>query len=382
MPKRIAVLGSTGSIGRQALQVVDENPGDFEVAALAAGSNVRLLAEQAIKYKPSVVAVGTPEAVPGLKSMLGDFKPEIKAGQEGLTYIAGLAGIDLILVAVTGINGLAPTLAALENRTTVALANKETLVAGGALVMSRASEKGTQIIPVDSEHSAIFQCFEDRNKAAVEKLILTASGGPFLDYAREELENVTPEQALQHPKWQMGVKITVDSASMINKGLEIIEAHWLFDVPYEKIEVVIHPQSIIHSMVQYADGAVLAQLGLPDMRVPIQYALTYPRRRGNSFPRPDFTVIDKLTFRKPDLERFPGLRLACEAGKAGGTMPAVYNAANEVAVELFLQKRIRFTQIPALIEKVMGSHPPVQAGCIGEILAADHWAREKAAECV
>ena len=382
MVKRIAVLGSTGSIGRQALQVVDEHPGEYEVAALAAGSNMSLLAEQIEKYKPSYVSVGTPEAVPSLRGMLGAGKPEIKAGQEGLTDAAKLGGIDLVLVAVTGITGLAPTLAALEKRITVALANKETLVTGGSLVVSKAREYETRVIPVDSEHSAIFQCLEEENRGTLEKLILTASGGPFLHFGKEELGSVTPEQALRHPKWQMGVKITVDSASMINKGLEIIEARWLFDVSYEKIEVVIHPQSVIHSMVQYADGAVLAQLGLPDMRVPIQYALTYPVRRRNSFPRLDFYNIGELSFHKPDLEKFSGLRLAYEAGKAGGTMPTVFNAVNEVAVALFLQRRIQFNQIPVLIEKVMEHHEPVNAGCIEEILAVDKWAREQAANSV
>jgi len=380
--KKIAVLGSTGSIGRQALQVVDENPGNYKVVALAAGSNFRLLAEQIKTYKPLYAAVGTPRAMRGLKSLIDGENTEILVGTEGLVNLARLTGIDLILIAVTGINGLRPTLAAIENKIPVALANKETLVTAGSLVMSKARENKVPIIPVDSEHSAIYQCFEENNKTSVEKLILTASGGPFLHYTRDELEKVTPEQALQHPKWQMGVKITIDSAGMINKGLEIIEAHWLFDVPYEKIEVVVHPQSIIHSMVQYEDGAILAQMGLPDMRVPIQYALTYPRRQKNSFPRPDFHKIRELTFLEPDAQRFPGLRLAYEAGKTGGTMPTVYNAANEAAVDLFLNKKIKFSNISVLIEKVMTRHSPLNSFDIDEILAIDNWAREKAYGCV
>lgn len=381
MSKRIAVLGSTGSIGRQTLQVVDENPGDYTVTALAAGSNLGLLAEQVARYGPRYVSVGTPQAAGQLKSMISGLDTEITYGREGLAKLAGLNETDLVLVAVTGINGLWPTLTALENKKTVALANKETLVTAGSLVMSKAGEKGARLIPVDSEHSAIFQCLEEHNKSALEKLILTASGGPFLHHSPEQLAAVTPEQALRHPKWQMGVKITIDSAGMINKGLEIMEAHWLFAVPYEKIEVVIHPQSVIHSMVEYGDGAVLAQLGRPDMRVPIQYALTYPARRRNNFPRLDFPEIGQLTFLKPDYERFPGLRLAYEAGKAGGTMPTVYNAANEVAVDLFLEGKVKFTQIPVIIEKVMTLHSPGPIFEIGDILAADSWARVKAADC-
>lgn len=375
MFKRIVVLGSTGSIGRQTLEVVDEKREHFEITALAAGANMELLARQIRKYRPKYVSVATNEAARELKSKYKPEGAEILIGAEGLVSLAGLRDADIILIAVTGIHGLYPALAALENRTAVALANKETLVAGGALVIEKARQTGTPLLPVDSEHSAIFQCLEQHNHDSIDKLILTASGGPFLNYSREELTRVTPEKALCHPKWQMGQKITVDSAGLINKGLEVIEAHWLFDVGYERIEVVIHPQSIIHSMVQYSDGAVVAELGLPDMKVPIQYALTYPRRLGNSFPKPDFTALGNLTFLKPDLARFPGLHLAYEAGKAGGTMPVVYNAANEIAVEYFLKGLLGFTDIPVLLEKVMNKHTPAGILTIEEIIGADEWAR-------
>lgn len=382
MTKRIVILGSTGSIGRQALQVVDEFPGEYEVVALAAGSNMTLLAEQIIKYTPQYVAVGSAEAEKRLRQYLPQNRTTVLSGNEGLLNLTELERIDLLLVAVTGINGLKPTLAALDKGIAVALANKETLVTAGSLVMRKAAEKKAKLIPVDSEHSAVFQCLEEINKTAVEKLLLTASGGPFLNYSKEEMETVTPQKALKHPKWQMGVKITIDSAGLINKGLEIIEAHWLFSVPYEKIEVLIHPQSIVHSMVEYIDGSVLAQCGLPDMRVPIQLALTYPRRCTNSFPKIDFTKIKELNFYKPDFNKFPGLNLAYAAGKTGGTMPAVFNAANEQAVEMFLNEKIGFTQIPAIIEKVMDKHESMKVYNIDDILYFDRWARLEAARFI
>ena len=378
MLKKLVILGSTGSIGRQALQVVEEHPDKYEIAALAAGSNMELFAQQIKRFNPYYISVATIEAAHKLRTSHQITGREILVGTEGLVHLARLNGIDIILIAVTGIHGLFPTLAALENRTTVALANKETLVAGGFFVMSKAKEMQTTLIPVDSEHSAIFQCLEQNNHDQIDKLILTASGGPFLHYNSEELERVTPEKALQHPKWQMGKKITIDSAGLINKGLEVIEAHWLFDIDYENIEVIVQPQSIIHSMVQYTDGSVIAQMGMPDMRVPIQYALTYPGRLRNSFPKLDFGVVNNLTFVKPDLKKFPGLSLAYEAGKAGGTMTTVYNAANEVAVEFFLQGRIGFMQIPALIEKVMNKHDVMNVLSIEEILEIDEWSRRMA----
>jgi len=375
--KRIVILGSTGSIGRQALEVVDEHPDKYEITGLAAGSNVELLAEQINKYRPGYVAVKEEEGARKLRQLLkGNNKTEISYGRAGLLDLAGLDGIDLVLVAVTGIAGLEPTLAALNKGTQVALANKESLVAGGQLVMGKAQEAGIRILPVDSEHSAIFQCLEEENRACLDKLILTASGGPFWDFSLEEMGKVTPQMALKHPRWQMGPKVTIDSAGLINKGLEIIEAHWLFDVPYEQIQVLIHPQTIIHSLVQYADGAVIAQLGLPDMRIPIQYAMSYPKRLPNSFPKLDLFHFNELSLFEPDWERFPGLKLAFAAGKTGGTMPVVYNAANEAAVELFLEGRIGFLTIPEIIEKAMQRHVPNYKPDLDIILASDQWARE------
>lgn len=377
--KNIIILGSTGSIGKQALQVVDEFPDMFNIVGLAAGSNVSALAEQVEKYQPQFVSLGTESAAASFKSLIKS-KVEILYGEKGLVELAKLTDVDLILVAVSGIMGLLPTLTALENQTTVALANKETIVTGGPLVIEKAKEFGTRIIPVDSEHSAVFQCFETENISAVEKLILTASGGPFLKATMDELSKVTPQMALSHPNWEMGPKITIDSAGLINKGLEIIEAHWLFGVPYENIEVVIHPQSVIHSMVQYQDGSVLAQLGCPDMRIPIQYAFTYPERLNNTFPRLDFCKLGNVSFMKPDFAKFPGLSLAIEAGKIGGTMTTVFNGANEEAVELFVKGCIRFIDIPQIIEKVMSQHQTIQNFEIGDILEIDQWARLKAQE--
>jgi len=378
--KRIVILGSTGSIGRQALQVVDEFPGEFEVVGLAAGSNMELLAEQIVRHSPAYAVAGDKDAALRLGNLSRDWKLTVMYGDKGLEFLAGLEGLDLVLVAVSGIKGLRPTLAALGQGTTVALANKEALVTGGGLVMNKAGERKARILPVDSEHSAIFQCLEEINSAAVEKILLTASGGPFLNFSAAELEEVKPAQALRHPRWKMGAKITVDSAGLVNKGLEVIEAHWLYGMPYEQIEVLIHPQSIVHSLVQYADGSVLAQCSLPDMRIPIQYAFFYPQRRKNSFPRVDFAAIKELTFSQPDLERFPGLALAYEAGKAGGTMPAVYNGANEKAVELFLAERIKFSSIPVVIEKVMQRHRPLMEFGLEEILEIDRWSRLAAGE--
>ncbi len=382
MVKNIAILGSTGSIGRQALEVVDQFPEEYQVVALAAGNNITLLAEQAKKYRPRYLAVASQEAAASLSLRLDNHKQEILAGNEGLVNVAGLDGIDLLLVAVSGINGLLPTLTALEKKTPVALANKETLVAGGKLVMQKVKAAQTPLIPVDSEHSAIFQCIEEENAKSVDKLLLTASGGPFLHLAPQELALVTPEMALRHPNWKMGAKITIDSAALINKGLEVIEAHWLYDVPYERIKVLIHPQSLIHSMVQYVDGSVLAQLGLPDMRVPIQYAFTYPYRYSNTFPKIDFYQIREMNFYAPDLLKFPGLPLAYQAGTIGGTMTAVYNAANEEAVRLFLQGKIKFTDIPALIEKTMEKHHSLSDFQVEDVLAIDQWARSLVAQKV
>lgn len=374
MVKNLVIMGSTGSVGRQALQVVDEFPQSYNVVGLAAGSNVDLLLHQIKQYQPQYVSVASLEAADRLKSQMGN-NIKVCYGKDGLAQLAQIQDTDLILIAVSGINGLEPTLLALDNKIPVALANKETLVAGGQLVMKKAKETGTPIMPVDSEHSAIFQCIEESNHTAIDKILLTASGGPFLNHSLDELAKVTPEQALKHPKWNMGKKITIDSAGLINKGLEVIEAHWLFDVPYEKIQVVVHPQSIIHSMVEYGDGVILAQLGMPDMRVPIQYAYTYPLRESNTFPKMNIFALENLTFLQPDMEKFPGLKLAFEAGKIGGTMPIVYNAVNEKAVELFLHKQINFTNIPVLIEKVMSMHASVENFCLEDIREIDQWAR-------
>lgn len=378
MTKKLVILGSTGSIGRQALEVVDQHPEDYQVLGLAAGSNVQLLTEQINKYQPRYVSVNGAEKVAELKSLVTGYNIEIFTGRLGLLNLASLSGIDLLLVAVTGIAGLEPTLAALEKKTTVALANKETLVTAGQLVMAKAKEFGQNIIPVDSEHSAIFQCCEVGNHSQIEKIILTASGGPFLHLSPAEMAQVTPAMALKHPRWQMGQKVTIDSAGLINKGLEVIEARWLFDIPYEQIQVLIHPQSIIHSMVQYVDGAVLAQLGMPDMRTPIQYAFTYPKRQANTFPKLDFYALQELNFAEPEVAKFPGLELAFAAGRAGGTMATVYNAANEIAVELFLAGQLGFIEIPQLIEKVMNKHKTVQKLDLETILAYDEWARLEA----
>lgn len=383
MVKKIAILGSTGSVGRQALQVVDELAEQFEVIGLAAGANLQLLATQIEKYRPKYVSLASAADVPLLKDFLKsktESKTEVFSGMNGLVNLAELPEIDLLLVAVSGINGLLPTLTALKNKTTVALANKETIVTAGSLVMQTAKEAGIRIIPVDSEHSAVFQCLEEENRTAVDKLILTASGGPFVNYTKEELLQVTPEKALHHPNWKMGAKITVDCAGLINKGLEVIEAHWLFGVPYEKIEVVVHPQSIIHSMVQYEDGAILAQMGCTDMRVPIQYALTYPKRVANTFPKIDFAKLQEISFSEPDYLKFPGLSLAFTAGKIGGTMTTVFNGANEEAVQLFLKGGIRFVDIPHIIEKVMAQHNALENFVLSDILEIDQWARLKVQE--
>ncbi len=377
MPKKIVLLGSTGSIGRQVLEVVESFPDSLKIVALAAGSNVELLGEQIKKHRPEYICVNSRESACILKDRIKD-PVEILVGNEGLVHLAKLTGIDLVIVAVSGIVGLEPTLAALDSGTPVALANKETIVAGGPLVLEKVHKKGVPLIPIDSEHSAIFQCLEQKNKESVDKIILTASGGPFLKYTREQLDKVTPQMALKHPKWQMGAKITIDSAGLVNKGLEVIEAHWLFQIPYEKIQVVIHPQSIIHSMVQYSDGSVLAQLGCPDMRIPIQYAITYPERWHNHFPRLDLLEVQQLTFHEPDYQKFPGLALAYQAGKTGGSMTAVYNAANEVAVEMFLAGEISFTRIPHLIEAVMSEHIPIKTISLEDILEIDAWARTAA----
>lgn len=353
MLKRIAILGSTGSIGRQALEVVKTHPGEFQVEVLTAGNNVDLLIEQALFFKPNVVVIGNETHWNKLREALAHLPIKAFAGEMAVADVATFDSVDMVLVALVGFSGLFPTLKAIESGKHIALANKETLVVAGELVTRLAWQQKVSILPVDSEHSAIFQCLAGERLNKPERLILTGSGGPFLGMKKHELTNVTPLQALQHPTWNMGNKISVDSASLMNKGLEMIEAHWLFSVPPGKIEVVIHPQSIIHSMVEFTDGSIKAQMGLPDMRLPIQYALSYPFRLPSDFKRFDFTKHTALTFSPPDNENFRNLALAFEAIHKGGNCPCVLNAANEIAVESFLAGKIGFLSIPDMIINCM-----------------------------
>ncbi|GAW94314.1 1-deoxy-D-xylulose-5-phosphate reductoisomerase [Calderihabitans maritimus] len=376
MIKKVAILGSTGSIGQQTLEVIDLFSEKFQVLALAGGRNIELLEEQTRKYRPGIVAVMDPERARELRLRLGDLPVKVLEGLEGLCEIARLSQVEIVVMAVSGVVGLLPTLEAVNAGKTVALANKETLVAGGSLVMRAAREKGAIILPVDSEHSAIFQCLL-RDREGISSLLLTASGGPFRGYTKEQLRRVTPREALRHPNWEMGRKITIDSATLMNKGLEVIEARWLFDVDYDKIQVVVHPQSIIHSMVSYIDGSVIAYMSVPDMRIPIQYALSWPERWNNNWPKLDFFALREITFEEPNVKNFPCLDLAYQAGRIGGTMPAVLNAANEVAVKLFLQNKIGFLEIPRLIEETMGHHQVISNPDLGDILESDQEARQR-----
>ncbi|MDH4617228.1 1-deoxy-D-xylulose-5-phosphate reductoisomerase [Brevibacillus sp. AY1] len=377
--KRIALLGSTGSIGTSTLDVVEQHPESFSVVALAAGTNVEVLAEQVKKFRPQLVSVGTEEAAFALRGLLGsEAKPEIAVGAEGLEQVARHPEANFVMTAVVGSVGVAPTLAAIEEGKTIGLANKETLVSAGPVVMKAAKEKGVQIIPVDSEHSAIFQCLQGERREDVSKVIITASGGSFRHLTRDELANVTLEQALAHPNWNMGAKITIDSATMMNKGFEVIEAHWLFDLPYKQIDTILHYESIIHSMVEFKDSAVMAQLGTPDMRVPIQYALSYPTRMPLQTEPLNLVKLGTLHFAVMDFERYPLLQLAYECGKAGGTYTAVLNAANEVAVDLFLKGSIGFQAIEQIVRKTCDAHKGITNPTLEEIFAADQWARSQA----
>lgn len=378
MEKCISILGSTGSIGVQTLGVV-RNLG-IRVQGLTADKNIDLLEKQAREFKPKAVSISCNKQAEELRSRLGGLNIEVYSGAEGLIRIATLEGVDTVVNSLVGIAGLMPTMEAIRNKKGIALANKETLVAAGSLVMAEAKKHSVEIIPIDSEHSAIFQCIMGNNKANVSKLILTASGGPFRGCRYEDLIHITPEEALKHPNWQMGNKITIDSATLMNKGLEVIEARWLFDINEDNIKVLIHPQSIIHSMVEYIDGSVIAQLGPPDMRIPIQFALTYPERSCNNFPKLNLAEKRTLTFEEPDYKVFPCLNLAYEALKASGTMPAAMSGANEMAVWLFLNKKIKFTHIPELIEKVMEKHKVNNNPSINDIIEVDTWAKEEAAE--
>ena len=374
--RKISIIGSTGSIGRQALEVIEKLQDKFEIVALTGGANVELLREQALKFKPKYVCVGNSKGekldIAGVKTLYG---------QEGLEEICSNKENDIILVSVSGKVGLRPTLTAIDNRIDIALANKETLVMAGDIVMPRAKEKGVNIIPVDSEHCAIHQCIKDISQ--VDKLIITASGGPFLHKTIDDMKNATVAQALNHPRWSMGKKITVDSATLMNKGLEIIEAHHLFNMPYEKIDVVVHPQSIVHSAIEYVDGSVIAQLGLPSMHIPIQYAITYPERfegiKSKSF---SFADIARLDFEKPDFEKFPSVKMAYEAGKIGGSATVCMNAANEEAVFAFLEDKIKLYEIYQITSKMMEQHHLVKNPSIDEIFEIDKEVRVKTRELI
>lgn len=371
--KKIAILGSTGSIGTQTLDVVRAHSDELEVVALAAGSNKERLKEQIREFHPELVSLSDEKKAQELKEELAGEAVEVVCGMDGLIEVAGIDSADVVVTAVVGMMGILPTMEAIRKGKDIALANKETLVTAGHLIIPMAREYGVSILPVDSEHSAIFQCLQGEPKKALDKILLTASGGPFRGKSAEFLETATLEEALNHPNWSMGPKITIDSSTMVNKGLEVMEAKWLFGVDYSQIEVVIQPQSIIHSMVQYIDGAVIAQLGTPDMRVPIEYALFYPERRSLPGDRLDFSKLSQITFEKPDYKVFRGLSLAIEAGKTGGTMPTVFNAANERAVAKFLKGEIKYTDIVRSIEKCMDAHKVSAHPDLEEILATEQW---------
>ncbi|MCC0668809.1 MULTISPECIES: 1-deoxy-D-xylulose-5-phosphate reductoisomerase [unclassified Clostridioides] len=374
--KKISILGSTGSIGKQTLDVVRENRDKFEVVAISANSSIELLLEQIVEFRPKYVTVFEESKALKLKEILPqNIEIEVLTGMEGLKIISSLDEIDVLLTAVVGMIGLVPTLCAIKKGIDIALANKETLVTAGELVMAEAKKYNVNILPVDSEHSAIFQCLNGENNKNIEKIILTASGGPFRGKKKEELLNITKNEALKHPNWSMGRKISIDSSTLMNKGLEVIEARWLFGVKQENIDVVVHPQSIIHSMVQYTDSSIIAQLGCPDMRLPIQYALTYPDRMESSFERMNFAKFNTLTFEEPDLETFPCLKLAYECLKMGGTYSSVLNSANEVLVSEFLEDKIGFYDIPYYIEKTLEVHKSISKPTLEQILETDRWSR-------
>ena len=373
MKKQIAILGSTGSIGTQALQVIEEHPELYEAYVLTANNQVELLAEQARKFMPAAVVIANENKYLQLKELLADLPIQVYAGADALCEVVEAKPIDVVLASMVGYAGLRPTINAIKAGKAIALANKETLVVAGELINELASQYRTPILPVDSEHSAIFQCLENNNP--LEKVILTASGGPFRTFTMEQLHHVTKAQALKHPNWDMGAKITIDSATMMNKGFEVIEAKWLFGVRPDQIEVVVHPQSVIHSMVQYEDGAVKAQLGMPDMRLPIQYAFSYPQRIKSSFDRLDFSVLKELTFEQPDTNRFRCLALAYEALNQGGNMACILNAANEVVVSAFLQERIPFLRMSEVIEETMAKVSFIHTPTYEDYVATDAEAR-------
>ncbi len=376
--KRVVILGATGSIGESSLKVARDIPERMEIVGLAANTNAQKLAAAANKARPESVCLADEAKIDILRKAL-EYEPRIFAGEEGLREIACLTNADMVLVAIVGTGGLRPALAAIEAGKDLAVASKEILVMAGEIVMREACENGVHVLPVDSEHNAIFQCLDGRS-SEIRRIILTASGGPFRETPVKEFVDLTPEQALKHPTWNMGPKITIDSATLFNKGLEMIEAHWLFGVEMERVEVVIHPQSIVHSMVEFADGSTLAQLSYSDMCFPIQYAVTWPDRVPNTLPPLDFGKLSKLEFFAPRYEDFPALNLARRAGETGGTLPAVLNAANEIAVAAFLDRQVRFPNIWQIVEEVMDGHTSVALPVLDEILRADQWARAEAAK--
>ena len=368
--KKIAILGSTGAIGTQTLEVVREN-GDIEVLALAAGNNINLLEEQIREFSPRLVAVWSEEKASELRTKVADLDVKVVSGMDGLIEVSVFEDVEILVTAIVGMIGIRPTIEAIKAGKHIALANKETLVTAGHIIMPLAKEKNVKILPVDSEHSAIFQSLQGNTHGSIHKIILTASGGPFRGEKEEDLMNIRVEDALKHPNWTMGQKITIDSSTMVNKGLEVIEAKWLFDVDVDRVQVVVQPQSIIHSMVEYVDGAIMAELGTPDLKLPIQYALYYPERRYLPGERLDFWSLGKIDFEKPDMETFYGLKLAYEAGRTGGSLPTVFNAANELAVKKFLNREIKYLEIMEIIEDCMSAHKNIADPTLEEILATE-----------
>ncbi len=378
--KKISLLGSTGFIGRATLEVVRRFPDRFKIIGIAAKNNIQMLESQINTFNPEVVAVSDESAAGELRKK--NLSVEILSGEKGINEVATLGDADMVVCAIVGSAGLMPTFSAVKAGKNIALASKEALVMAGSIIMAEALKKGISVIPVDSEHSAIFQCLNGRRKDEIKKIILTASGGPFLGKSTAELQSVTPGAALRHPNWQMGKKITIDSATLMNKGLEVIEAYWLFDMPIEKIKVVLHPQSIVHSMVEFIDGSIMAQMSVPDMKGPISYALSYPERFEDVLPSLDFSKVRELTFEEPDFAKYICLSLTYDALSAGGTMPSVLNAANEVAVEAFLDRKISFMEIPDIVSHTMAQHKVSDCSTIESVIDASNWAKEKAGEFV
>ena len=377
--KNVVLLGSTGSIGTSTIKVAEDLPDRIRLLGLAAGSNAELLAQQALKYRPEAISIADPQKAGELEAALGAYT-DVYCGAEGLLELATLPAADIVLIAIVGTAGLQPALAAIRAGKDIAVASKEILVMAGEIVMNEARKYGVRVLAVDSEHSAIFQCLEDKPTASVRNLWLTASGGPFRTTPASEFADITVERALKHPSWVMGRKVTIDSATLFNKGLEMIEARWLFDIEMARVKVVVHPQSVVHSMVEFVDGSIIAQLSSPDMCLPIQYALTYPERLRSERVQTNLAKLGSLTFEEPDLERFPSLNLARRAGELGGTLPAVLNAANEVAVDAFVNRKIGFLRISQLVSRVMERHEWVAHPTLDQVLAADAWARQEATQ--